>query len=34
MTCQLRNLVFEGAGVKGVPYVGALEKLEESYILS
>lgn len=34
MTRQLRNLVFEGGGVKGVAYVGALEKLEERNILS
>ena len=34
MTRQLCNLVFEGGGVKGVAYVGALEKLEERNILS
>lgn len=34
MARQLRNLVFEGGGVKGVAYVGALEKLDERNILS
>jgi NTE family protein len=31
---QFRNLVFEGGGVKGIAYVGALEVLEEKAILS
>jgi len=34
MTRRLRNLVFEGGGVKGIAYVGALEKLAEEELLS
>ena len=30
---QFRNLVFEGGGVKGIAYVGAMEVLEEKGIL-
>ena len=33
MNYQFRNLVFEGGGVKGVAYLGALELLEEKAIL-
>jgi NTE family protein len=33
MASQFRNLVFEGGGVKGIAYVGALEVLEERGIL-
>lgn len=31
---QFRNLVFEGGGVKGIGYVGALEVLEQNAILT
>ena len=31
---QFRNLVFEGGGVKGIAYVGALEVLDDRGILS
>ena len=31
---QFRNLIFEGGGVKGIAYVGALQVLEEHGILS
>ena len=34
MSYHFRNLVFEGGGVKGVGYLGALEILEEKGILS
>lgn len=34
MDYQFKNLVFEGGGVKGVAYVGALEVLSEKGILS
>lgn len=34
MTRRLSNLVFEGGGVKGIAYVGALEKLAEEELLS
>jgi NTE family protein len=34
MPYPFRNLVFEGGGVKGIAYVGALEVLEEKGILS
>ncbi|MCL2877095.1 MAG: patatin-like phospholipase family protein [Betaproteobacteria bacterium] len=34
MSYHFRNLVFEGGGVKGVGYLGALEVLEEKGILS
>jgi NTE family protein len=30
---QFRNLVFEGGGVKGIAYAGALEVLEKENIL-
>ena len=30
---HFKNLVFEGGGVKGIAYVGALKKLEEEDIL-
>ncbi|MCY8177299.1 patatin-like phospholipase family protein, partial [Bacillus inaquosorum] len=33
MEYPFRNLVFEGGGVKGIAYVGALEILEEHKIL-
>ena len=33
MLSHIRNLVFEGGGVKGIAYVGALERLEEEKIL-
>ena len=33
MDYHFRNLVFEGGGVKGIAYVGALEKLQERNIL-
>lgn len=33
MTYQFKNLVFEGGGVKGAAYVGAMEALDESKIL-
>jgi NTE family protein len=31
---QFRNLVFEGGGVKGIAYAGAIEVLEKESILS
>ncbi len=34
MDYALRNLVFEGGGVKGIAYVGAMEVLEEEGILN
>ncbi len=34
MTYNFRNLVFEGGGVKGIAYLGALEVLEEKGILA
>ena len=34
MTYNFRNIVFEGGGVKGIAYIGALEVLEEKEILS
>ena len=34
MTYHFRNLVFEGGGVKGIAYVGAMQVLEEKGILS
>jgi NTE family protein len=34
MTDNFRNLVFEGGGVKGIAYLGALEVLEERGILA
>jgi NTE family protein len=33
MTAQFRNLVFEGGGVKGIAYVGAMQGLEQRQIL-
>src|SRR5262245_22302366 len=33
MQSQFRNLVFEGGGVKGIAYVGALGVLEEQGLL-
>jgi len=29
MTVQFRNLIFEGGGVKGIAYVGAMRILEQ-----
>lgn len=34
MTIQFRNLIFEGGGVKGIAYMGALQVLEQRGILS
>lgn len=33
MTAQFRNLVFEGGGVKGIAYVGAMQVLEQRGLL-
>ncbi len=33
MNYPFRKLVFEGGGVKGIAYVGAMEILEENQIL-
>jgi NTE family protein len=33
MPAQFRNLVFEGGGVKGIAYVGAMQILEQRGIL-
>ncbi|MDQ7860327.1 patatin-like phospholipase family protein [Peribacillus frigoritolerans] len=33
MTYPFKNLIFEGGGVKGLAFVGALEILEENHIL-
>ena len=33
MAYHFKNLVFEGGGVKGIAYVGALEVLDEKGIL-
>ena len=33
MAYKFKNLVFEGGGVKGIAYVGALEVLEKEQIL-
>jgi NTE family protein len=33
MAYHFRNLVFEGGGVKGIAYVGAMQVLEEEGIL-
>ncbi|MBQ0128550.1 MAG: patatin-like phospholipase family protein, partial [bacterium] len=33
MAYHFRNLVFEGGGVRGIAYAGALEVLEEEKIL-
>ena len=29
MTAQFRNLVFEGGGVKGIAYVGAMQVMDQ-----
>ncbi len=34
MTYQFKNLIFEGGGVKGIAYVGAIKLLEEKGIIS
>ena len=34
MAYHFRNLVFEGGGVKGIAYVGAMQILEEKGILT
>jgi NTE family protein len=34
MHAQPKNLVFEGAGVRGVAYVGAIQELEKQNILT
>jgi NTE family protein len=34
MAYHFKNLVFEGGGVKGITYVGALEELEKREIHS
>ena len=34
MAYKFKNLVFEGGGVKGIAYVGALKVLEQENILS
>ena len=33
MTYQFKNLVFEGGGVKGAAYVGAMQALDEAGVL-
>ena len=33
MTTQFRNLIFEGGGVKGVAYIGAIQILENRGVL-
>jgi predicted acylesterase/phospholipase RssA len=33
MTAQFRNLIFEGGGVKGIAYVGAMQILQDRGIL-
>ena len=33
MTTQFRNLIFEGGGVKGVAYIGAMQILENRGML-
>jgi predicted acylesterase/phospholipase RssA len=33
MAVQFRNLVFEGGGVKGIAYVGALQILDQRGLL-
>ena len=33
MTTQFRNLIFEGGGVKGVAYIGAMQILENCGVL-
>ena len=34
MGVQFRNLVFEGGGVKGIAYVGAMQVLEQRGLLA
>jgi NTE family protein len=34
MTTQFRNLVFEGGGVKGIAYVGAMQVLAQRGVLT
>jgi len=34
MTYKFKNLIFEGGGVKGIAYVGAIKVLEEKGIMS
>jgi len=34
MNYQFKNLIFEGGGVKGIAYVGAIKFLEEKGIIS
>ena len=34
MTYNFRNLVFEGGGVKGIAYAGALKELEKKGLLT
>lgn len=34
MTAQFRNLIFEGGGVKGIAYVGAMQILAQRGILA
>ena len=34
MAYQFKNLIFEGGGVKGIAYVGAIKVLEEKGIMS
>ena len=33
MTVQFRNLVFEGGGVRGIAYIGAMGVLEQQGVL-
>jgi NTE family protein len=33
MTSQFRNLVFEGGGVKGIAYIGAMQVLSQRSLL-
>ena len=33
MTAQFRNLIFEGGGVKGIAYIGAMQVLDQRQIL-
>jgi NTE family protein len=33
MTTQFRNLVFEGGGVKGIAYIGAMQVLDNRGIV-
>jgi hypothetical protein len=34
MTYQFKNLIFEGGGVKGIAYVGAIKVLEKKGVMS